>query len=213
MCILPTKRCTLFTDIWGNSDRFHYLYASTSQVASIEMFVKSFTGANMHEWAKGGLMIRKHPSPVSEYFGVLVTGSNKLRVQWRSSHKGTTHKAEAARVQNSNIWLKITKSGNTFNAYYKINADDSWTEIGSEKTINFGSDPFSYGIAVTSSDVAKEAKLEASRWSSVGVSGGVMVRFTAYVFFSANHFFPNTNYFVKKADNKLFVIKEYYSAQ
>eukprot|EP00956_Cyclotella_meneghiniana_P000633 scaffold681_cov25-Cyclotella_meneghiniana.AAC.4 len=161
-------------DIWGNSDRFHYLYASTSQVASIEMYVKSFTGVNMQEWAKGGLMIRKYLSPQSPYFSVLVTGSNKLQVQWRDSDKGTTHKVEAAIVQKSNIWLKITKSGNSFEAYYKINANDSWTEIGSKKTINFGSDPFSYGIAVTSSDVAKEAKLEASRWSSVGVSGGVM---------------------------------------
>ena len=184
MCILPTKRCILFTDIWDKSDAFHYLSASTSQVTSIEMFVKSFTGVNMQEWAKGGLMIRKYLSLQSPYFSVLVTGSNKLRVQWRSSDKGTTHKAEAAIVQNSNIWLKITKSGDSFEAYYKINANDSWAIIGSSQTINFGSDPFSYGIAVSSNNIYKTAKLEASNWRSTGVSQGAMVRFAAYVFFS-----------------------------
>ena len=96
MCILPTKCCTLFalTDIWENIDAFHYLCAYTSQVTSIEMYVKSFTGVSMHQWAKGGLMIRKYLSAYSIYFSVLVTGSNKLRVQWRDSDKGTTHKAD-----------------------------------------------------------------------------------------------------------------------
>ena len=187
--MLPTMCCTHIADIWGNSDAFHYLYASTSGDSSIEMFVKSFTGASMHDWAKGGLMIRKYQGAKSEHFSLFVTGDNGLYNQWRSAYAGTTDRHEPlSGVQNSSIWLKITKTGNKFQAYYKTSTGANWLTVGSSRTIDFGSDSFYYGIAVTSHDISKTAKITSSNWSYTGGSRGVMVRFIAAYVFSAFFF-------------------------
>lgn len=186
--MLPTMCCTPIADIWENSDAFHYLYASTSGDSSIEMFVKSFTGTSMDDWAKGGLMIRKHQGAKSEYFSLLVTGGKGLSNQWRSADAGTSVSHRVSDARNQNIWLKITKTGNTFQAYYKFSTGANWSTVGSSRTINFGSDSFYYGIAVTSVDTSKTAKITSSNWSSTGGSRGDMVRFIAAYFFAADCF-------------------------
>eukprot|EP00956_Cyclotella_meneghiniana_P019099 scaffold32470_cov37-Cyclotella_meneghiniana.AAC.1 len=115
------------------------------------MFVESLTGSSLHEWAKAGLMLRDSLNENSKHFSLYVTGSNGLANQWRSSTGGTSSNANLPGSSNRNIWLKITKTGNVFQAYYKTNANNSnWSSVGSSQTIHFGSGIFYYGVAVTS---------------------------------------------------------------
>ena len=129
---------------------------------SIEIFVESFTGINLYSWAKAGLMIRKSLDADSQHFSLFVTGSKGLESQNRLSDDEKTKAHQIDGLPRSNIWLKITKEGNEFQAYYKTSADTYWSTFGSPKTIDFGSGSYYYGIAVTSHDTSKIATLKVS---------------------------------------------------
>ena len=147
------------------------------------MFVESFTGTDLFSRAKGGLMIRKSLNTNSRHFSLFVTGSDGLRTQIRSINGGSTSKATTQDLPNNNIWLKITKEGNEFQAYYKSSTDADWSTFGSLKTIVFGDTPFYVGIAVTSHDNSKTATITSSNWywsSTLGSSQSVMVRFPLF---------------------------------
>eukprot|EP00956_Cyclotella_meneghiniana_P028803 scaffold68082_cov91-Cyclotella_meneghiniana.AAC.1 len=158
------------SDIWGTSDSFHYLYGSTSGDASIEMFVESLTGSSLNEWAKAGLMLRDSLNENSKHFSLYVTGSNGLANQWRSSTGGATSVDNLPGSSNRNMWLKITKTGNVFQAYYKTSASNSiWSTLGSSQTIDFGSGIFYYGVAVTSHEATRVATLQGYMQSLAGL--------------------------------------------
>eukprot|EP00956_Cyclotella_meneghiniana_P007174 scaffold9747_cov35-Cyclotella_meneghiniana.AAC.1 len=147
-------------DIWGNGDSFHYLYGSTSGDASIEMFVESFTGSSLFTWAKAGLMLRDSLNGDSKHFSLYVTGSAGVSNQWRSNTGGLTSGTPSNNLSNTNMWLKITKTGRMFQAYYKTSASNTWSKLGSPQTIDFGSDIFYYGVAVTSHEITRVATLK-----------------------------------------------------
>ena len=156
-------------DIWGTSDSFHYLYGSTSGDASIEMFVNSFTGTK--DWAKGGLMLRNSLEANSKHFSLFVTGTQGLSNHWRLEDGGqSNHDTNYSLPSNSNVWLKITKTGNVFQAYYKTSASNSiWSTLGSSQTIDFGSGIFYYGVAVTSHETTRVATLQGYMQSLAGL--------------------------------------------
>eukprot|EP00956_Cyclotella_meneghiniana_P022986 scaffold44116_cov37-Cyclotella_meneghiniana.AAC.1 len=141
------------SDIWNREDSFQYTYGSTSGDVSIEMFVESFTGNSLHQYAKGGLMLRDSLSGNSKHFSLYVTGENTVNNQWRLNDGELTNQYGIS-IGTKTAWLKITKTGNVFQAYYKTSVDtfSSWNTLGSSQTIYFGSsdDIFYYGIAVTS---------------------------------------------------------------
>jgi hypothetical protein len=60
------------------------------------------------------------------------------------------------------MYLKITKTGNVFQAFVRkidSDSDDDWVQFGETKTINFSNDHFYVGIAVCSRDDSKTAEL------------------------------------------------------
>ena len=180
--ILPTTCNTLLADIYRESDSFHYLYAYNSEGTDleIEMLVKSFTGYT-HEWAKGGLMIRESLDANSRYFGVFVSGSKGLVAQHRLHTGGDTDTSrKVSDARNHDIWLKITKIGNEFQAYYKTSANADWSTVGDKHTnTNFPSaKSFHHGIAVTSHDYFHAtATLKCSNWTATRSSPSTKVRF------------------------------------
>eukprot|EP00956_Cyclotella_meneghiniana_P022454 scaffold42520_cov70-Cyclotella_meneghiniana.AAC.2 len=98
-----------------------------------------------------------------KHFSLIVTGSEGVSNQWRSNTRGTTSNVILPGLSNINMWLKIAKTGNVFQAYHKTNSDtfSSWNTLASSQTINFGSsdDIFYYGIAVTSHSTTRLATL------------------------------------------------------
>ena len=133
-------------DIFNESDNFHYFYKSTiSGNISVEIFVNSFTGTNLHRYAKGGLMLRNSLDANSRHFSCYVTADNTVNNQWRSNDGKSTNQ-HGISIGTKTTWLKITKIGNMFRCYYKTGND--WTQIGYSQTLDFP-DIFYYGIAVS----------------------------------------------------------------
>ena len=127
------------------------------------MYVESFTGLNMDGWAKGGLMFRDSLNANSKNFCLLVTGDNGLRTQKRSTNGGSTTAPENnSNISKESVWLKIEKTGDVFQAFYKTGSQypNSWEEFGDGQTIEFSSSTFYYGVAVTSHKDDRTADLK-----------------------------------------------------
>lgn len=131
------------------------------------MLVESFTVDD--GWAKAGIMIRNSLEPNSAHFSIFVTGSSGLYTQYRTCNGCvTTSDASCSTVTDTNIWLRVIKSGNTFVSYYKRIEDVSWIQCTTVE-ITF-SDPNYVGIAVTSHDNTKTGVLEVSNFSAGNIA-------------------------------------------
>ena len=130
--------------------------------------------------AQAGLMLRDSLNEKSEHFSVFVTGGYGLQTQLRTAHgyqskqwftmpdKQYCHPLFCFRPYPTpkprGVWLLIEKTGNTVQAYYKWEypfSPSSYIKLGQTKTVSF-SGVFFYGIAVTSHDTTKIAKLSGS---------------------------------------------------
>ena len=114
-----------------------------------------------HWWGKAGIMIRDTLATNSMHYSVFLTANgNALANQYRScTNCGSGHNASPT-IMDRNMWLKITKTGNVFEAFTKKLDQDEWVKFGLTRTINFSSSSFYIGIAVTSHDNAKTAVLK-----------------------------------------------------
>jgi hypothetical protein len=137
-------------DIWNGADGLHYFKEMHSGDLDVTVLVNSFDV--VHSWGKGGLMIRETLEPGSRHFSLFATGSNGVANQFRAStNGGSSH--QGTNVKDIPIWLKISKIGNQFTAYFKkIDAAD-WQQVGATQTISFAEgQSFYVGLAVTSHD-------------------------------------------------------------
>ena len=145
-------------DIWGTSDQFYFYHgASKSGDLEYEVFVEDFVAD--HEWAKGGIMIRDGLTDDSAHFSLFVTGSNGLSTIWRTCDGCDTSGDGNGSVDGRNAWLKVTKTGNVFQAHYKIDDSTDWVLLGSAQTMQFSDESF-VGVAVTSHDNGNAASLQ-----------------------------------------------------
>ncbi|MCG8698318.1 MAG: fibronectin type III domain-containing protein [Bacteroidales bacterium] len=135
-------------DIWGNSDKFHYVYQSLEGNAEVVARVESFTNTNT--WAKVGVMIRSSLAHNASHAMVVRTPVGLSAFQYRSSAGGSSSGSQIS-SPNSN-WVKLTRYGNTFTAYTSIDGN-IWEEIGTEN-ITMPDDVF-VGLAVTSHNSAQ----------------------------------------------------------
>ncbi|MBV8446076.1 MAG: hypothetical protein JOZ92_09190 [Candidatus Dormibacteraeota bacterium] len=133
-------------DISGTSDQFHYVWQSVTGDGSLSARVSS--QGNSGASAKAGIMLRATTDPGSPDYAVVVTPSQGVKVQVRSTQGGTTTKV-ANPAGTAPVFLQVTRAGNTFTAY--TSADGAtWTLIpGSTATLNLPSSLLE-GLAVTS---------------------------------------------------------------
>eukprot|EP00956_Cyclotella_meneghiniana_P008889 scaffold12152_cov52-Cyclotella_meneghiniana.AAC.7 len=155
-------------DIWHYSDSFGFHHRTISGDFSIEIYVENLIGTGLHDWSKGGLMIRDSLTNNSKHFSLFVTGSNGLANQWRPNSGGMSSSHHSKDIVSRNVWLKLTKTGNKFQAYYKRDSSDNWLTFGLERSISL-SETFYYGIAVSSHDTTKFAYLIGKKFSIVSV--------------------------------------------
>ena len=73
-------------DIWGTADSFHLVSQTLSADGTVTAQVTS--QQNTSPWAKAGPMIRATNDPGSPYYGVFITPSNGIDVQWRATQGG-----------------------------------------------------------------------------------------------------------------------------
>merc|ERR1712087_931093 len=144
-------------DIWGHRDHFHYVNFPSQGDVEVRFRVDSFT--QVYSWQKGGVMIRDTLDDNSAHFSLLVTGSNRLGTFWRRG-KGQHTSHWGGGTNDKPVWLKVVKVGNQFSAYYSYNGDKGdYTLLKGPETIDFASETFEVGIAVTSHENDRVATL------------------------------------------------------
>ncbi|MGD0655260.1 MAG: hypothetical protein ABSA16_13015 [Thermoguttaceae bacterium] len=105
----------------------------------------------------GGIMIRNSTASDSRYVEIYATNdsSNHIFFNWQSSDGGSSsYKAGYVAVP---LWLKLTRVGNDFSAYYGSDGS-TWTQLGSTRTISMNTltygGMFAYSSTSNSMDTA-----------------------------------------------------------
>ena len=150
-------------DIWGTSDQFRFVYQTLSGNGSITAKVTSQTNSN--GWAKAGVMIRESLNANSRHAMAVVSPSNGVHMQYRSSAGGGSTDVSGG-SGTAPVWLRVTRSGNTFTTYRSANGT-TWTQIGS-RSITMATSVY-IGLAVTShTNSALSTAVMCSNYPSVG---------------------------------------------
>jgi hypothetical protein len=136
------------TDIWANSDEFHFAYKELSGAGAIIAKVESVE--NTDPWAKAGVMIRDTLEPDSRNVAVLVTPENGVRFQYRSTAGGVTDRAFAEGI-TAPQWVRLERTtGGLVRAFYSADGT-AWTLLNMR--VMSMDMPVYIGLAVTSHNV------------------------------------------------------------
>ncbi len=115
------------TDIWGNSDQFHFAYKKLSGEGSITAKVVSVS--NTDPWAKVGVMIRQSLDPGSVNTAIVITPENGVSFQRRPLIDAGSEDTTIEGITAPH-WVRLTRSGNTFIGQYSANGA-TWTTLDS----------------------------------------------------------------------------------
>ena len=120
------------------------MYQTLSGNGTITAKVLSETNPN--GWAKAGVMIRESLNANSRQAMAIVSPSNGVHMQYRSSTGGSSTDISGG-SGTAPVWVRLVRSGSTFTAYRSADGV-TWTRIGS-KSISMASTVY-IGLAVTS---------------------------------------------------------------
>jgi hypothetical protein len=150
-------------DIWGNTDEFHFAYKELSSPGSIIAKVESVEETDA--WAKAGVMIRNTLDADSIHATMVVSATQGVSFQYRTSAGGTSLSLDVADV-NAPQWVKIERDiGGNVTASYSADGT-SWTQVGSERfTMNI---PMYIGLAVTAHNSTEVCEAVFSNVSTTG---------------------------------------------
>jgi outer membrane protein assembly factor BamB/regulation of enolase protein 1 (concanavalin A-like superfamily) len=111
-------------DIWGAKDEFHYTAQTVPGDATISTEITSQQDTD--PWAKSGIMLRASTDPGAAYYAVLATPEgNGTVIQYRTAAGGSTTQLSGVSGK-APIWVKVTRTGDSFTAY--TSADGmNWT--------------------------------------------------------------------------------------
>ena len=136
-------------DIWGPADAFRYVYQPISGDGEIVARVAAIEPTD--PFAKAGVMFRSSLDPSSAQVLLNVKPEGWIEFLTRFASGETTAYVGGV-ASEIPVWLKLARSGNTFNASYS-NDGVAWIAIGS---VNLPSPPVDLfaGLAVTSHNAA-----------------------------------------------------------
>jgi M6 family metalloprotease-like protein len=109
---------TVGTDIYNNSDDFHYVYQSLSGDGEIVAHVAAHN--EPREWCKSGVMIRESLAPDSKYAMFVKAVWDGAAMQWRTNTAGSSDNQNNEFFEKFN-WVKLKRMGNTFYCYISDN--------------------------------------------------------------------------------------------
>ncbi|MGJ8653876.1 MAG: ThuA domain-containing protein [Opitutaceae bacterium] len=131
------------SDIWGNSDEFHFVWQAVTGDISVIAQVTSQTDTN--DWAKAGVMIRESVNADSAHAMTVLTPGNGVQFQRRTSTGSNTNNNGTS--SSAPVWVRMDRIGNNFTGYHSTDGN-SWNPLGSV-TISM-SNSVVVGLAVTS---------------------------------------------------------------
>jgi autotransporter-associated beta strand protein len=123
------------SDIWGTADAFRYTYQPLIGDGSIVARVASMESTG--GWAKIGVMIRESVAANSRHAMVVVSPSNSVAMQHRSSTGGSSTSIAGPAGLAAPYWVRLVRAGNVLTG--SVSPDGTtWTQVGSV-TIAMGS--------------------------------------------------------------------------
>jgi hypothetical protein len=144
------------SDIWNNTDQFHFAHQQRTGDFDITVRGESLTQADLY--TKAGLMARESLAANSRHVYAMLFPSNAARNNntggYEFQYRATTGGASAAIYPAApqpmgsypNSWLRLKRSGNTFIAYWSPEGA-VWTEFA-RTTMNLPQTLY-FGLAVT----------------------------------------------------------------
>jgi hypothetical protein len=137
------------SDIWNDTDHFHYVYRPLNGDGEIVARVMSL--AQTDGWAKAGVMIRASTDPHSAQVSMDFSAANGSSLQWRDSQGAQSGSIdEGAGTAPYPGWVRLVRSGNTFTAYWAPDNNGTpgnWNPAGTHTTV-MGTNVL-VGLAVT----------------------------------------------------------------
>jgi hypothetical protein len=125
-------------DIWNTYDQYRFLWIPQNGDGTFSARVVSVTNPG-GAWQKSGVMMRSGGTdPSAPYYGVFITPSNGLVVQWRATEGGST-----SQIQVSNptvpIYLMVARytqssSGTVYYTAYTSGDNVTWTPVSGSTT-------------------------------------------------------------------------------
>jgi hypothetical protein len=88
----------------------------------------------------------------------MMKDGNVMENQWRERTNSGSGSNNCPTTKDRSGWIKITKTGNVFESFFKRVGATEWIKHGSTKTTDFSS-YFYVGVAVTAHDRTKTARL------------------------------------------------------
>lgn len=141
------------SDIWNNSDGFHYAYQNIKGDCEISVKVESLEGNN--EWTKAGVMVRESLSGDSKTAFACVTTRNGITYHQRIDTNAQMEGGNRNPDIKAPYWVKLVRKGNLFNYYFSEDGKN-WNNLGSRE---FPMNPELYiGLAVTSHNNSEKGK-------------------------------------------------------
>ena len=138
------------SDIGGASDQFAYNYQLQSGNFDVCTRLAGLTPEDT--WAKAGWMARETLVPGARFAATLATPAmSGCFFEWRDPASSTANSAGAFPANYPNTWLRLQRSGNTFNGYASFDGQ-TWVLLGSD-TISMPTQIY-LGLAVSSHNSA-----------------------------------------------------------
>ena len=156
------------TDIWNQSDEFHYAYKTLSGPGSIVAKVESIS--NTDNWAKAGVMIRETLDADSKHAMMVVSYASGVSFQRRIEVGGDSTSDDDTGGITAPYWVKIERdlAGN-FSAYSSANGS-SWQKLGVAEPIQMGTNVY-IGLAVTAHNAGATCEAVLTNVATTGSVG------------------------------------------
>jgi len=121
-------------DVWLKADGFYCLFQPLDGDGALTAQVLNLKDTDL--WAKAGVMIRETTEAGSKMAVAAVRPDGQAQFIWRS----TTGEDAGASPTMGGLgypkWVKIVRTGDSFSAFYKMNAKDAWQQISESQTIH-----------------------------------------------------------------------------
>jgi beta-galactosidase len=133
-----------------NLDYFQYVYLYVPNTTSGYIQARIASVQNAAASAKAGVMIRENLYADSQYAMADVQSASGVEFNRRNGN-GANSSASTVSGKTAPQWVRLTRTNNTFSAYYSANGG-TWTAVGSAVTFSSMGAGAYVGLVVCSSD-------------------------------------------------------------